>query len=973
MRKKLKKGISGILIFIMLLSLGIPSNLFAAQESSDDTVLEYQEVSDENFLEKNSENDEIEKYVEESDEKYAVDNQEQKAEEDKSEGEVKKEGEEKEKNDDIEESIYVDQHDLISTYALDYAETVTNSHLMEDTGIRIKDAYVTVNVTLQGNLKWTVRDFKDVSGQNMIISTNSDGFFTNTDKITIDYKNVGTYKGKSIGIKTVLYPANLTSAEKTLFKQVGEASNSNGAAANLAANYSCVFLEDTHVYAYKNKANFLHGIRYANAPRMQVSYEIYYSDTGDNINAESMYFTWGSQNMGEGISSNNAYTEYYKMAGAYPEVYTLSKTTKAGNIQFTNSLTSYTQGYTTVNPAGSMYYYYSTNYKFLANCITNDFEDNVNGSDFWKSAASMHVASDDGIYRFRMLSKSFWFVPMLAPIGATAPEPVKSITEGNSTATIVERKAGQEIEFNVSQQVETYGYIGSGYMKYSNFSLYDSLPTGVDYQSAKVVRIYNGATTDVTNKGSLSYDASTRKVNFSFNSSYVSNEMPYQGETYILKIKCTLRSDAAEKITNKGYSVICNDTQMTNEVIVNHPMYQITTDVENGTVSESASRIEKGSAVKVTYSPKDGYYLKQILVDGKSVSLMDYKDSYLFSNIMADHTIKVVYEPYYSISGRTWEDSDRDGQQKSTEAALNGVTVQLMRNNENGIYTEVKDTAGKNVAITTQNAEKIQSYTVQISNMTYTVTATAGVDGSYQFTGFPEGIYGIRFSSGSTNLVKYTASPENQGDDKSDSDAVPNYMDELLQGASIFGIDTSNITTLENSYFTSSHNDAGFYLKRGSITIKKIGDNGNALQGTEFRLEKKESGRWIELTFDNNMTDGNGKLVYGDLEPGNYRITEVNSPAGNTLLKKQIEVELPYEKDAADDPESANATYTENGKNYYLDVTYTIQNGQNFGMPISGGHGIRVFLMIGFILITIAGCIMAKQRSVKTTYNKKRR
>lgn len=748
-----------------------------------------------------------------------------------------------------EESIYVDRYDQISAYALNYAEVVTNNYLMEDTGIRIKDEYVAVNVTLQGNLKWTVRDFKVVPKQNMIVSTNADGFFTNSDKITIDYKNVGTYRGKSIGIKTVLYPANLTSAEKTLFKQVGEAGNINGAADNLAANYSCIFLEDTHVYAYKEKANFLHGIRYSNSPRMQVSYEMYYSDTGANIQADSMYFTWGSQNMGEGISSNNTYTNYYKVSGAFPEVYSISKSAKHGNIQFTNSLTSYTQAYISYNPNKSVYYYYNTDYDFLANCSTNEFEDNINGSDFWKSAATMYVASDDGIYRFRMLSKSFWFVPMLAPIGATAPAPVKSITQGDSEVTVVERKAGESIEFNISQQVETYGYTGSGYLKYSNFSFSDTLPEGVDYQDASVSRVYNGTTMDVTKKGILSYNPTTRKVVFSFHSTYVSDEMLYQGETYVLKIKCTLKSEAPEKITNQGETIICNDEQLTNVVTVNHPLY--------------------------------------------------------------------------SISGRCWEDLNRNGQQEDTEPALTGVMVQLLQKGEDGIYEEVKDMAA----------------------------TSTGADGSYQFTGIPSGIYGIRFLSGTTNLVKYTASPENQGNDETDSDAVPEYVDQLLQRASILEIDTSGMTRLENGYFTRHYYDAGFFLKRGSITIKKINDDGNALSGTEFCLEKKVSGNWIVVQMDSPQTDENGILRYEDLEPGSYRITERNSPSGTTLLKKQMELELPFEKEATGDTESEHATYTENGKNYYLDVTYTIQNGQNFGMPVSGGSGIWIFMVVGIVLI----------------------
>ena len=73
------------------------------------------------------------------------------------------------------------------------------------------------------------------------------------------------------------------------------------------------------------------------------------------------------------------------------------------------------------------------------------------------------------------------------------------------------------------------------HLKYSNFSFNDTLPEGVDYQDASVSRVYNGTTTDVTKQGILSYNPTTRKVIFSFHSTYVSDEMLYQGETYVLK------------------------------------------------------------------------------------------------------------------------------------------------------------------------------------------------------------------------------------------------------------------------------------------------------------------------------------------------------------------------------------------------------------------------------------------------------
>lgn len=948
--RRLKRCIIvGMIIVLMMHSISV-----CAMEVNEDTG-QYKSISDVNGQEEDSAKENLEKEEQERQEEDIKENKGDSNAEHENEAllieeEVAGEG------DNNGENVNIEQYDLMSMYALNYAEEVMNDHLMEDAGIRIYDKFVSVVVTLQGNLKWTTGVEHDIANQNMIVSTNADGFFTGNDVITIDYKNVGVYKGKTIGIKVKLYPGTPSASEKEWMKLWGESATDLTSVA-AQRNFSNVYLEQTNVQAYKDKANFCHGIRYSCCPRMQVSYEFYYSSNGSNIDADYVYFSWGSTNAQEGVSSNNAYTEYFKAPGAFPDVYTMYNGASYNSYTYNKDFTS--GNYTTK-------YFWNTSYTFLMNNTSNDFTDTFGGETFWKSIGSMKVASSDNVYRFRMLTSSFWFTPMLAPIGATAPAPIKTITEGNSTTTEVDRKAGQEIEFNISQDCEYYGYTGTGYTKYSNFSFYDTLPTGVDYKSASVVRVYNGSTTMVTGNGTLSYNASTRKIAFSFNSSYLNSGMLYEGETYILKIKCILRSDAAVKITNQGTSVICNDTQTTNTVSVNHPLYQVTTEVVNGTITDSVYRIEKGGNTNITYAPNTGYYLKQIIVDGKSVSLTNYVSNYKFSNITANHTVKVVYEPYYSVSGRTWEDTDRNGQQAVSEAALNGITVQLLYKNTSGIYIEMKDSEGKRVNITTQNDAKNQTYTVPLTGndgvkLNYKIKASASKNGGYCFSGLPNGVYGIRFEPGNTNLEKYESSPVNVGDDATDSDAVGNYKDGLLQNAQISGLDTVQMTTLTDGYFLSSHNDAGFYLKRGSITLKKIGDDGKPLQGAEFRLEQKINGKWTSVLVDNDMTDASGKLVYDDLEIGIYRLTETNTTVGNTLLKRAIEIILPYEKDAEGDTESAEATYTENGRNYYLNVTYTIQNGQVFDMPVSGGRGIIGFMAAGFCMMLIAGYFVFKQ------------
>ena len=78
--------------------------------------------------------------------------------------------------------------------------------------------------------------------------------------------------------------------------------------------------------------------------------------------------------------------------------------------------------------------------------------------------------------------------------------------------------------------------------------------------------------------------------------------------------------------------------------------------------------------------------------------------------------------------------------------------------------------------------------------------------------------------------------------------------------------------------------------------------------------------------------------VFKGLKEGKYRITEVQSPKGYSLLANPIEVTLPYVT-------SGNAGVETNGKPvkvgdtdyYYYDLTYTVKNNKLFDMPEAGG------------------------------------
>lgn len=100
-------------------------------------------------------------------------------------------------------------------------------------------------------------------------------------------------------------------------------------------------------------------------------------------------------------------------------------------------------------------------------------------------------------------------------------------------------------------------------------------------------------------------------------------------------------------VENKvGYCVERNKKE---SKIKGEPVYvkfyaKIDTEVVNGTIDKSISKIPLGSNKEISYMPNDGYKLKQILVDGKDININENKNNYNFININQNHSIKVIYE-----------------------------------------------------------------------------------------------------------------------------------------------------------------------------------------------------------------------------------------------------------------------------------------------------------------------------------------
>ena len=84
--------------------------------------------------------------------------------------------------------------------------------------------------------------------------------------------------------------------------------------------------------------------------------------------------------------------------------------------------------------------------------------------------------------------------------------------------------------------------------------------------------------------------------------------------------------------------------------VVANPCYMITTEVVNGNITGNQTKIDPNENRTIDFSPKNGYYVSEVIVDGHAYSYKDYAQSYTFKNIHENHHIKVVCAPLKTIT-----------------------------------------------------------------------------------------------------------------------------------------------------------------------------------------------------------------------------------------------------------------------------------------------------------------------------------
>lgn len=269
------------------------------------------------------------------------------------------------------------------------------------------------------------------------------------------------------------------------------------------------------------------------------------------------------------------------------------------------------------------------------------------------------------------------------------PAPQKTIKDSDNDGIYY---VGENITYEITQQINSLPE--DGYGKYNKLQFVDDLPAEVDYVSATMT--CSTGETITASTGTLSYNSQTHSVTYTFSDSYLAS-LQYKGQTFKLTINCKINEKASQAASfNNKAIVLVNNERIESNTIGVTPKYKITTEVVNGTIDPNIYNISAGETKTISYKPNAGYMIQSVTVDGVAQSITSFPDYYTFSNISADHHIKVVYEPIPNKTitiTKIWNDRNNEYNTRPSSLKINvlqnsSVFSNVVMTSSNAIATD---------------------------------------------------------------------------------------------------------------------------------------------------------------------------------------------------------------------------------------------------------------------------------------------
>lgn len=241
-----------------------------------------------------------------------------------------------------------------------------------------------------------------------------------------------------------------------------------------------------------------------------------------------------------------------------------------------------------------------------------------------------------------------------------------------------------------------------------------------------------------------------------------------------------------------------------------------------------------------------------------------------------------------------------------------------------------------------------------VSNSPVIVTVKAGeTSGNVTLADLSRGSYTVT----EANTPGYTISAFEVGTETDCENSKSDVSNESKSLTFVLGNDVNkkNVITGEYTYTAGGVKGVASYTNeaRTNLDLQKTDTEGHFLTGSKFRLERKEGDSWIQIENEVEVKNDSSEIELNNLESGIYKLTEITSPKGYSILGSSIYFKVELGNVTLVNEENGNPA--QDGEMWTLEnKVLTIKNTKLYSLPSAGGPGIYGFIISGVAILATA-------------------
>lgn len=241
-----------------------------------------------------------------------------------------------------------------------------------------------------------------------------------------------------------------------------------------------------------------------------------------------------------------------------------------------------------------------------------------------------------------------------------------------------------------------------------------------------------------------------------------------------------------------------------------------------------------------------------------------------------------------------------------------------------------------------------------VSNSPVIVTVKAGeTSGNVTLADLSRGSYTVT----EANTPGYTISAFEVGTETDCENSKSDVSNESKSLTFVLGNDVNkkNVITGEYTYTAGGVKGVASYTNeaRTNLDLQKTDTEGYFLTGSKFRLERKEGDSWIQIENEVEVKNDSSEIELNNLESGIYKLTEITSPKGYSILGSSIYFKVELGNVTLVNEENGNPA--QDGEMWTLEnKVLTIKNTKLYSLPSAGGPGIYGFTISGIAILATA-------------------